>query len=159
MLTLTVVCVGRLKAGPERELAARYLDRAVQAGRGLGLFVAVHEITESKARQPSERKAEEAAAIETAAARAKTRLVFDETGRPFTSMAIAQIVGSGLETGSSMVFVIGGPDGLDPGIRDGATHLVALGAMTWPHQLVRIMVAEQLYRAVTILAGHPYHRP
>ena len=154
-----LVCVGRTKAGAERELAARYIDRAKLAGKALGLTVELRELGESRARRPLDRKVEEAEAINAAADGRPARVIaFDETGRSIDSEALAQIVRTALDDGGGLTFVIGGPDGLDQGVRDAATHVIALGAMTWPHQLARIMVAEQIYRAVTILSGHPYHR-
>ena len=157
MLTLSLLCVGKQKAGAERDLADRYIERAKLAGRALGLAVEARELTESRARRPPDRKAEEAAAILAAAGR--PLIALDETGRSFDSDGLAKIVRAALDDGTgTLTFVIGGPDGLDQTVRDAATHVIALGAMTWPHQLVRIMVAEQIYRAVTILTGHPYHR-
>lgn len=160
MLILTLVCVGRAKAGAERDLSVRYLDRARLAGRSLGLMVEVRELGESRARRPLDRKAEEAEAIREASGGRPGQLVaFDETGRSVDSDALARLVRTALDDGvGALAFVIGGPDGLDQSVRDAATHVVALGAMTWPHQLARIMVAEQIYRIVTILSGHPYHR-
>ena len=157
MLTLTLLCVGRPKAGAERDLADRYLERAKLAGRALGLAVGSRELAESRTRRPSDRKAEEAGAI--LATVGRPLIAFDETGQVLDSEGLAKIVRTALDEGTgTLAFVIGGPDGLDQTVRDAATQVVALGAMTWPHQLVRIMVAEQIYRAVTILAGHPYHR-
>lgn len=158
MLSLVLVCVGRAKAGAERDIATRYLERAKLAGRGLGLTVDLREIPESKARRPADRKAEESQAIRIAAGDG-AMFALDETGRSIGSEAFADIVRAALDGGAkSLALVVGGPDGLDPDLRDTATQVIALGAMTWPHQLVRILVAEQIYRAVTILTGHPYHR-
>ena len=158
MLALTLVCVGRARAGAERDLAARYLERATLAGRPLGLAVSLREVDESRARRPDDRKAEEARAIR-AAIGSHAFIALDETGQAMDSVRFASLVGTTRDEGSAaLAIVIGGPDGLDPGFRREAAHTIAFGAMTWPHQLVRIMAAEQLYRAVTILAGHPYHR-
>ena len=158
MLSVTLVCVGRLKAGAERDIAGRYLDRASLAGRALGFDVDLRELPESKARRPADRKAEEADALRTATAD-RIRIVFDETGRGISSETFAGLIRAALDTGgASLALIIGGPDGLDPTFRDEARHVLAFGQMTWPHQLVRIMLAEQIYRATTILAGHPYHR-
>jgi 23S rRNA (pseudouridine1915-N3)-methyltransferase len=159
-MRLVFVCVGRLKAGPERELATRYLDRAVAAGRSLGFAgLDLREVDESRARRPEDRKAEEAKTIRAALGAATSFLVFDETGETPTSEAFARRIGATRERGAaSFGLVIGGPDGLDPGLRSSAEFALALGRLTWPHQLARIMAAEQIYRAMTILAGHPYHR-
>lgn len=156
---MTLLAVGRLKSGAERDLAERYIDRARAAGRALGLAVEAREIDESRARRAEDRKREEAAAIRATLAADAALIVCDERGRPLDSIAFSKLVGAARDAGGSDVaLVVGGPDGLDPALRAAAAAVVAFGAMTWPHQLVRIMVAEQLYRAVTILAGHPYHR-
>lgn len=157
MLRATLICVGRLKAGPERELTERYMARASAAGRALGFGLIAHELPESKARRAADRMAEEAIAIR---GQAQGPLVlFDERGRGLTSPAFAEMIRGAIAAGTSdMTFVIGGPDGLDPGLRSEAAQVIALGPMTWPHQIVRALVAEQLYRATTILSGHPYHR-
>ena len=159
MLALTLVCVGRAKAGAERDLAARYLERATLAGRSLGLTVALRELDESRARRPEDRKAEEARVIRAAIGADAPFVALDETGKAIDSPRFAALVGAARDEGrAGLAIVIGGPDGLDSGFRREAAHVIAFGAMTWPHQIVRIMAAEQLYRAATILAGHPYHR-
>ncbi len=158
MLTVSLVCVGRLKVGPERELAARYLDRARAAGRGMGLAVASHEIDESRARRPAERRVEEAVAVRAAIGPDTELIALDETGDAIGSEAFAALLERARSGGRDLALVVGGPDGLDPALRGAASRRIAFGAMTWPHQLVRIMASEQVYRAITILAGHPYHR-
>ncbi|MGP0060145.1 MAG: 23S rRNA (pseudouridine(1915)-N(3))-methyltransferase RlmH [Beijerinckiaceae bacterium] len=159
-MRLVFICVGRTKAGPERELAARYLDRAVAAGRSLGFTgLVLHELDESRARRAEDRKAEEAKAIRSALGADTAFLVFDETGEMLTSEAFARRLGGTRDRRTpALGLVIGGPDGLDAGLQSNAEFAVAFGRLTWPHQLVRIMAAEQIYRAMTILAGHPYHR-
>ena len=156
---MALVCVGRAKAGGERDLAARYIERAKLAGRSVGLAVELREIDESRARRPDDRKAEEAKAIRAAIGADARFIALDETGQSMDSVRFAGLVGGARDEGSpALAIVIGGPDGLDAVFRRDAAHAIAFGAMTWPHQLVRIMAAEQLYRAVTILSGHPYHR-
>jgi 23S rRNA (pseudouridine1915-N3)-methyltransferase len=156
---LLLVSVGRTKAGPERDLAERYLERAAAAGRALGLVVEHREIEESRARRPQDRKLDEAKAIRAALGDASRLIACDQTGRTLTSVEFAADLSKSRDQGASMVsLVIGGPDGLDPDFRAAADLVLAFGAMTWPHQLARVMAAEQIYRAVTILSGHPYHR-
>ena len=159
-MRLTFVFVGRTKAGPERDLASRYLDRAAAAGRGLGFFsLEIRELDESRARRPEDRKSEEAKSIRATLGAGTPLFVFDEIGENLTSEAFASRLGNMRDRGATAFgLVIGGPDGLDAGLRSSAASVLAFGRMTWPHQLVRIMVAEQIYRAMTILAGHPYHR-
>jgi 23S rRNA (pseudouridine1915-N3)-methyltransferase len=157
---IVLAVVGRLKAGPERELSARYLERAQAACRQVGLTsIDVREIDESRARRPEDRKIEEAAAITALLARGGRLIVCDERGKSIPSEDFSRDIGIARDAGeASYVLVIGGPDGIAPELRSSASMAIAFGAMTWPHQLVRVMALEQIYRAVTILSGHPYHR-
>jgi 23S rRNA (pseudouridine1915-N3)-methyltransferase len=156
---VTVVAVGRLKAGAERELLDRYRDRAARAGPQLGLTFDAREIAEGSARSADGRKTEEATAILAAIPVGAVLVALDERGKPLDSRDFAGRLGAWRDAGTRDVAVaIGGADGLGPAVLDRADLRLAFGAMTWPHQLVRILLAEQLYRAVTILSGHPYHR-
>jgi 23S rRNA (pseudouridine1915-N3)-methyltransferase len=156
---LTVAAIGRLKAGPERDLAARYVDRVSKAGKSLGLTLAVREFAESRAATADLRKDQEAALILGALPARAVLVALDEKGKSLDSLAFAGLIGSQRDKGTADVgFAIGGADGLGPAVFDRASARVAFGALTWPHQLVRVLLAEQLYRAVTILSGHPYHR-
>lgn len=157
-MRVCVIAVGRLKAGPERDLAARYFARFSALSKGLGLSGPhLRELDESRARRAADRMAEEGRAIHAELPAGATVLCLDATGESLSSTAFAAEVGQARDAGvAAFCFVIGGPDGLDPAISSG--RRLAFGAMTWPHQLVRVMLAEQLYRAVTILMGHPYHR-
>ncbi len=158
-MKLAVLSVGRLKDGPERELTERYGERARGLGRALGLSpLQFIEIPESRARRDADRKAEEGAAIRDKVA-GTVLVALDEGGKSLTSEAFARRIAGWRDGGKAGVtFVIGGPDGLDPSVRAAADLVLSFGALTLPHQLVRALVAEQLYRALTILAGHPYHR-
>jgi 23S rRNA (pseudouridine1915-N3)-methyltransferase len=159
-MRIVVVSIGRLKQGPERELAERYRERFEDIGRKLGFRgLEVHEIPESRARDAATRIAEEATAI-SAAIPAKSALVaLDEHGDNIDSTALARHLGRWRdEQVASTIFAIGGADGLSPDLRRMAKLGVAFGSATWPHQMVRVMLLEQIYRAATILAGHPYHR-
>lgn len=157
-MKIVVVAIGRLKSGPEQDLVRRYRERAEALGRTLGLSAfSIVELPESRARREADRRAEEAETIRPAAG--KVFAVFDERGPAIGSEAFAGRIRAGLEGGvAALTFVIGGPDGLDPALRAAAATTLSFGALTLPHQLVRILVAEQVYRAFTILAGHPYHR-
>ena len=139
----------------------RYLERASAMARSVGLTgVAMREMAESAARLPADRRLQESQALRRDMPPDATTLVFDERGQPVSSAAFAELIGAARDAGRpAMVLVIGGPDGIDPALRDSADRAIAYGAATFPHQLVRIMAAEQIYRAMTILAGHPYHRP
>lgn len=158
-MRIGVHAVGRMKSGPERELADRYLGRFAKAGPAIGLeFSGVAEIAESRARTGVERCREEAATLASHSADAALFLL-DERGRNPTSQELADRIASLRDSGRKrLVLAIGGPDGHDPSSRDAAEYVMSFGAQTWPHQLVRVMLAEQLYRVATILSGHPYHR-
>ncbi len=159
-MRLAIIAVGRIKDGPERELCARYAARIAESGRQLG-FVGpdIHEIAESRARRPEDRKAEEARAISARAPDGGLLIALDERGSGLTSPAFAARLGAARDGGKpAAALVIGGADGLDEEVRRRAAVTLAFGAMTLPHQLVRVLALEQLYRALTILAGHPYHR-
>ena len=129
-------------------------------GRGLG-FVGpdILDCDESKARSPGERKRDEAAALASKSVRGGSILVFDETGRSFTSQDfVERLIRTRSDGAPSLSLVIGGPDGLSADFRAEADDVLAFGSATLPHQLVRILVAEQTYRAMTIMSHHPYHR-
>ncbi|MBX9930076.1 MAG: 23S rRNA (pseudouridine(1915)-N(3))-methyltransferase RlmH [Methylobacterium sp.] len=160
-MRLVVAAIGRLKAGPERDLAARYRERSAQMARGLGFAGCdVVEIPESRARRAPDRCAEEAAAILSHCGNAAAIVVYDERGRSdVTSPALAErLAGWRDEAKPALVVVVGGPDGLDPSVRSRADLALSFGAATLPHGLVRVLALEQVYRSLTILSGHPYHR-
>lgn len=156
---LQILAVGRLKPGPERDLAERYRERAVQSGRGLGFSGPdISEFSESRARRPEDRKAEEGAALVQRAG-AGMRILLDERGESMGSDRFAKLLADARDSARpAACFIIGGADGLDPGLRAGGHLVLSFGALTLPHQLVRVLVLEQIYRAMTILSGHPYHR-
>ena len=159
-MRLVLACVGRLKAGAERDLVARYFDRARATGRTIGLpQMDMVEMSESAARRPDDRMAEEGAALIAALPPAGKLLVLDPRGRNLSSEDLARRIGEGREDGlAALSVVIGGADGSSEALRQRADTLIAFGTATFPHQLVRVMLAEQIYRATTILSGHPYHR-
>ena len=159
-MRLVIVAIGRLKQGPERELADRYRERFEDIGRKLGFRgLAIHEIPESRAREPASRMADEAGAIAAAIPEKSLLVALDEHGENIDSTVFSRHLGRWRDQGiGSTIFMIGGADGLSPELRRRAKLRIAFGSATWPHQMVRIMLLEQLYRAATILAGHPYHR-
>lgn len=159
-MKIAVLAVGRMKAGAERDLAERYISRAAEAGRSLGFKInEVQELSESRARDGSQRMSEEAAALSTHLVDRGALITLDERGRNLSSVDLAHWLAEQRDRGTPTVtFVIGGADGLAPDLRGRADLALAFGAATWPHQLVRVMLFEQMYRAMTILAGHPYHR-
>ena len=149
-----------MKQGPERELVARYLDRAVASGKPLGLTgFSVTELTESRAGSAASRKTDEARALRDQVSGSVRLVTLDEHGTTMGSEDLAKRIGRWRDDGvQTLVFGIGGPDGLAPDFVKQADLSLSFSPLTWPHQLVRIMLAEQLYRATTILSGHPYHR-
>jgi 23S rRNA (pseudouridine1915-N3)-methyltransferase len=158
-MRVTIAAVGRMKAGPERELLDRYVDRAGKQGRSLGITrLEVREIGESRGARADDRRAEEATALLDGLAERATVIALDERGRTMGSDAFAAFLGDRIAEGRDLAILIGGADGHGEAVRARADLVLAFGAMTWPHQIVRILAAEQIYRATTILAGHPYHR-
>jgi 23S rRNA (pseudouridine1915-N3)-methyltransferase len=154
-LRLTIVAVGRLGRAAEAELARAYAERATAAGRSLGLGPL--EIVEVEGRKPG--REAEGAALLAAAPPAGHLIACDERGTAWPSRGFAGRLAALRDQGvRQTTFLIGGADGLSEEARNAAAERLAFGTQTWPHALVRAMLAEQLYRAVTILAGAPYHR-
>ena len=155
-MRLHLCAVGRLRAGPERMLVDDYLDRLGKTGRALGLGpVAEHEVEDKRGGG----MAAEADLLARALPAGTILCVLDERGRSLSSPEFAAQLARWRDAGrQDAAFVIGGADGLDPAFRARADLAISFGAMVWPHMLVRVMLAEQLYRAATILAGSPYHR-
>ena len=155
-MKIHLCAVGRLRAGPERMLVDDYLDRFGKTGRAQGLGPAVEHEVEDKKNLGMKAEAELLARVVPAGA---ALVVLDERGRMLSSPEFAVALASWRDGGrQDAAFVIGGADGIDPGLRAKADLAISFGAMVWPHMLVRVMLAEQLYRAATILAGLPYHR-
>ena len=159
-MDVVIVAVGRLKAGPERELCERYLERARKTGRALGLkSFAVEEVAESRAARPTDRIAEEQKGLSARIGDGDRIVCLSAAGDLVDSDRFAASLARDAEASvPRTVFVIGGPDGMGEGLARRAHRSLSFGRVTWPHQLVRILLSEQLYRATTILSGHPYHR-
>ncbi len=149
-----------MKKGPETELLARYVERSTKAGRQLGFSgPEIVEWTESRADNTQQRKSEEAQLMLSGLKPGGMLIALDENGKDLSSVDLSQTLLKSLE-GSvpELAFAIGGPDGHGSGLLDKASLTLRMGKMTWPHQLARVMLAEQIYRSITILSGHPYHR-
>lgn len=159
-MRLHLAAVGRLKAGPERELFARYHDRLNKAGRAVSLGpLTVTELAEARHDNPTARMDEEANRLLAATEGSGDRIALDESGRSLSSQAFAEHVAKLRDDGiAELALMIGGPDGHGRAARAAADRILSLGPMTLPHGLARIVLVEQLYRAVTIISGHPYHR-
>ncbi|MEZ6024288.1 MAG: 23S rRNA (pseudouridine(1915)-N(3))-methyltransferase RlmH [Hyphomonadaceae bacterium] len=151
-----IAAVGRLRDAPEAALTADYLQRAAQAGRQLG-FKGV-DLAEVEGKPQGDARAE-AAALYRATPDDARKILLDERGAEWTSRQLAEKLARWRDDGQACAtFWIGGADGVSQSVKDNADEKLALGRQTWPHRLVRVMIAEQIYRAVTILCGTPYHR-
>ncbi|MBB35977.1 MAG: 23S rRNA (pseudouridine(1915)-N(3))-methyltransferase RlmH [Hirschia sp.] len=151
-MNIRIICVGRMKSGPERELVDDYIARSMRTGRGLGVR-SVEEI-EVEAGGGKAREAERL--LEKAGNSRIIRL--DERGKALKSLQFEQKMTQWRDIGENIAFLIGGADGLDPALKSIAPDAISFGVQTWPHKLVRVMIAEQVYRALSISANTPYHR-
>jgi len=159
-MRISLIAVGRLKDSAERGLADRYIDRFEKLGRQLGLGPLDEvELGESRAQTAPARRDDEAVAM-LGRVSARARIVaLDAGGKQMTSEDFAALLASWRDDAvPAAAFLIGGPDGHGPAVAGAADLTLSLGRMTLPHGLARVVLAEQLYRAATILAGHPYHR-
>ena len=150
-MRLTIIAVGRHKTGPLKALQEFYAER-------IRWPLTIREVEERRKLSPAELKAREAELILGALPKDAVLVALDARGKNLSSTDFADRLASWRDADASLVFVIGGADGLADSVFDRARLVLSLGAMTWPHLLVRGMLLEQLYRAQQILAGHPYHR-
>lgn len=159
-MRLAIVAVGRLKDGPERALYLTYAKRLDEAGRALALGpLALTELAEGRAQTVAQRREDEARRLLERAHDASVTVALDGGGKSLASEAFARWLAEQRDGGArSAAFLIGGPDGHGAEVLKAAQFKLSLGPMTLPHGLARVVLAEQLYRAATILAGHPYHR-
>lgn len=159
-MKISVHAVGRMKAGPEKLLADRYFERFAKSGPAVGLeFGGIAEIAEGRSQTANERRREEGQKLQTQLQPGTALILLDERGKSFSSEDFAGRLGLLRDGGrKGLVIAIGGADGHDQSLRAQAELVMSFGLLTWPHQLVRVMLGEQLYRAATILSGHPYHR-
>tara|TARA_R110002096_G_scaffold57509_2_gene145794 strand:+ start:19772 stop:20242 length:471 start_codon:yes stop_codon:yes gene_type:complete len=148
--------VGRLRKGPEKDLIDDYLNRFEKSGRAFGLGpVSVLEVEDKKGGG----MASEADLLRRAIPKGALIAILDERGDVISSPDFAKKLSKWADQGTGdLAIVIGGADGIDPSLRDAADFALSFGKMVWPHMLVRVMIAEQLYRSASILAGGPYHR-
>ncbi|MES1200095.1 MAG: 23S rRNA (pseudouridine(1915)-N(3))-methyltransferase RlmH [Pseudomonadota bacterium] len=155
-MRILIAAVGRLRGGPEADLTADYLARAAAAGRGLG-FQAV-DLVEVEGKPSGDPRAEAVSLYRVTPDDAR-KILLDERGAEWTSRQLAEKLARWRDDGlPHACFWIGGADGVAQSVKDQADEKLALGRQTWPHRLVRVMISEQIYRAVTILSGNPYHR-
>jgi len=159
-MRIVIAAIGKLKDAEERGIVERYAKRFDGAGRAIGLGpVDVREFAESRAASADERKRDEAARLLKDAGSGSFVIALDPKGRAFTSEAFAALLGEKRDGAvKTCAFLIGGPDGHGDEALKAANVRLSLGALTLPHGLARVVLIEQLYRAATILSGHPYHR-
>lgn len=159
-MRVLIAAVGKLKDDEERGIVTRYAKRFDQAGKPLGLGpLSIIELAESRAATLDARKADEAARLLKTAADSGLKIALDVEGRSYPSNVFASVLRKHADSGTkSCAFLIGGPDGHGPALLKAANFKLSLGPMTLPHGLARVVLVEQIYRAATILAGHPYHR-
>lgn len=159
-MRILIAAVGKLKDGAERELYARYADRLTALSRQAALGpIDLIELPESRAGSADERKADEASRLLKAASKAEVIVALDENGQKYSSTTFAGLLRKNSDQGRSlMAFLIGGADGQGTDVLQKSHFKLSLGSMTLPHGLARVVLAEQLYRAATIITGHPYHR-
>jgi 23S rRNA (pseudouridine1915-N3)-methyltransferase len=159
-MRLLVLAVGHARGTSENALVEDFIARALALGRRLGFSaVSAEEVAVSKKREMPARIAEEGARLAARIPPGAHVIFLDARGKGMTSEDFAEMLGAMRDAGArDLVFLIGGPDGLDPGPGVKSSRSLAFGQQTWPHLLVRAMLSEQIYRALTILAGHPYHR-
>jgi 23S rRNA (pseudouridine1915-N3)-methyltransferase len=151
-MRLTIAAVGRLSDGPALKLYRDYAARLSQ-------LLTLKEVEDRRKLPAAQRLAREAELLLAAIPKGARIVALDERGKALSSPAFASLLAKWQSEGAGEVaFVIGGADGLDPGLKKRAALLLSLGPMTWPHLLCRALLAEQLYRAQSILQGHPYHR-
>jgi 23S rRNA (pseudouridine1915-N3)-methyltransferase len=159
-MRLTILAIGHARGSSEGALSDEFRDRAVKLGRNLGFqSLSVEELAAGKARDAATRMSDEAVRLAAKLPDGAHIVMLDARGKGMTSEDFAEMLASLRDVGTKdLAFVIGGPDGLAtlPGRKAGRS--LAFGPQTWPHLLARVLLMEQLYRAMTILAGHPYHR-
>jgi 23S rRNA (pseudouridine1915-N3)-methyltransferase len=159
-MRLTVLAIGHARGTSEGALCEAFLDRAMKMGRNMGFAaVAIEELSAGKARDAATRMTDEAARLAARLPPGAHIVLLDAKGKGMTSEDFAKMLGGLRDVGTrDLAFVIGGPDGLAPLPGKKSGRSLAFGPQTWPHLLARALLLEQVYRAMTILAGHPYHR-
>ena len=159
-MRLVIIAVGQGRGSPEGSLTEDFAGRSRAMGKRAGFTsVTVEEVNVSKLRETRSRIAEEGERLAARIPAGAHVILLDAKGKGMTSDAFAEMLGAMRDAGArDLAFIIGGPDGLVLPERVKPGRSLAFGPQTWPHLLVRAMLAEQIYRGITILAGHPYHR-
>ncbi len=159
-MRIAIAAIGKMKVGPEKLLAEDYATRIPPLGRKAGITaLKIADWSESQKADAGQRMGEECTQLWSTVPQGAYVIALDERGKSLSSAALAAKLGKLAEQGvGDLIFLLGGPDGHAPETRKEANELLALGPMTWPHRLARVMLLEQIYRSVTILVNHPYHR-
>ena len=159
-MKIIIAAVGHLKQSPEKEMFDKYIKQTAKLGKLIGIKqINCVEVPESRANNTDERKRNEAMALAARMPEKNTIVIFDENGVDMSSRIFAKRLSAMIDAGNQCCsYIIGGPDGLDPYWKEEAREIISFGKLTIPHKLARILVAEQIYRACTILNNHPYHR-
>lgn len=159
-MRLHISAIGQIKNGAEAKLTEDYLKRLRGAGTSIGISdIIIHELRERKNLPDKERRQAEAGLLQNSLPEQCYLIALDERGATLTSRQLADSLSAWINAGHRDIgFIIGGADGLTPDLLSQADKKISLGKMTWPHMLVRVMLTEQLWRAVSILTNHPYHR-
>lgn len=159
-MKISLHAVGKLRSGPQADLIADYQKRILATGPSLGVTgFSIREVDAPKGLTGVKRQERESALLDTAAPKGAMRIVLDERGQNIKSMALSALMRDWRDDGCrELSFFIGGADGHAPALLQTADKKISFGAATWPHMLVRVMLCEQIYRALTILSGSPYHR-
>lgn len=159
-MKISLIAVGKMKPSPEKDLVRHYQSRLQPVAKQIGIgSLDIREVEEKKPVEGRERQVREAQMLRDALPKGATVITLDERGKSLTSKEFAKLIDRHLAAGTSdLAFVIGGADGLTPELKAEADQAISLGAPTWPHMLVRVLLLEQIYRATTILTGHPYHK-
>ena len=151
-MKITVAAIGKFKTSPEREIFTSYIKR-------IPWQFELKELEAKKALSSEQLKSAEAALLFSAVPKNSRIIALDERGKNISSLELAGLISTWQGEGtSSVAFIIGGADGLSDDVRRKADFTLSFGKLTWPHMLVRSMLAEQVYRAYSIISGHPYHR-
>ena len=158
-MDLAIISIGQLKNNPLLKIQDDYKKRITNLGRGVGINnLVIKEGLVSKKSTVKERKSEEAKFLKKNILRKDYNIFLDETGDEISSLGIAKFFSEKSLDYSKIVFCIGGPDGFEKNILGQSNKIISFGKVTWPHMLIRIMLLEQIYRSITILKNHPYHR-
>ena len=158
-MELKIITIGQLKNNPILELQNDYMSRIINLSKSIGIKnLIIQELPISKKKSIKERKKEEAEIISKHIDKSNFNIFLDASGENINSIDISKIISTNSFSGKNLIFFIGGPDGFSADIMKVTNRIISFGKVTWPHKLVRVMLLEQIYRSITILNNHPYHR-